>query len=771
MRNKTIFFLIPLALFVFLLSQSPTVSGANLTTGTRGYGALGYIYERASFFDGTNWWMFVNDGTNYKYSYTTDPLNWSNSWTLLSADPWTSRSAQDVAYDPVNNRVMLSYGYYSSNYRQIAQNGTISGNSISWTRTQILTDASYIWGVGGDFDPTNNRFYYAIHQYAVANPYFAFLRWIHSSGWSNEIPLDSNEKISSSIGGVSIECGGTTWMNFIMNGDKELRYSIGDSVSVSSLENNIKSGVAPFSTLAEGSIIHLVYLNTTDDIEYRRYNGTWSARESVYMGTSDHNASFPVISLDGSKIIVVWGDETDDCIYMKKRSSSGEVGTWDASPTLVVNASSDNLYYHPTRGSGGLSVPEYANNTYLPVYYITGSSPFQYKVVNITTASPPAPNTAPVLGAYTISNWDGEAIYADDEDAPNWWLVATDADGGGDISTYQFAFKLGSVWCNFTYTTSTGEWTKDTDNPVKMKEDGQSVTDTTQKNILGFMKIEDWASETYNVQVYGKVTDASNETDGWELLSGPSFNVLHAPEDQGTDSGGPPSGPPPDDEEEDLPGDPCWWTDPELLNQMSLGDLRILADSLGVVYTESYEKAQIIQAILDRAEDVDDCDIFTGCTLNDEELQDRLDYLYNLTIQELRLECESLGINYKLWRNEDPYIILIFTVGYQCKVPDTFYEDGGYFDPSDWDGDGVRNWDDPDMFDPDRMGLGARVEEIDITPTLPWIQKNGYMLIILALLLAFMYSQVKGKDKPGSRGESLIRPGKRGGYLPGESKR
>ena len=378
--------------------------------------------------------------------------------------------------------------------------------------------------------------------------------------------------------------------------------------------------------------------------------------------------------------------------------------------------------------------------------------------------SAPASNTAPSMSAYTISGWDGEAIYTD-EAYVNFWLQALDDDGGTDVATIEFAILLGSVWNNFTFTISTGLWVKDTPgSPMFMGSDGQSTVGNA-KTVMGFMWIGEGATETYNVVVYGRATDTSSATSGWGVVWGPAFNILDAP-DEGSDSGSSGVYTPPDDDTPpgDEPGDPYWWTDPENLDDLSDEDLELLADSLGLDPADDATRADLIEDILELAED-EGFEPFSGCGMDEEAKLAKLEYLRGLSIKELRLECEALGISYKLWRDPEPYIVLIFTVGYQCSPPDAFY-DQGFFDPEDWDDDGVKNWDDPDMFDENRRGLGARVEEMDLSAGAPWVQTNGWALIILLLFVAFMYSQVKAKDKPGSRGESLIRP-RKGTYSPG----
>jgi hypothetical protein len=274
------------------------------------------------------------------------------------------------------------------------------------------------------------------------------------------------------------------------------------------------------------------------------------------------------------------------------------------------------------------------------------------------------------------------------------------------------------------------------------------------------------APDTYNVEVYQRVTDTSSASSGWGKIYGTPFNIVEAGDDTGsTGSYTPSNGDGDDDPPPEGPGDPGWWDDPDILDEMDCDDLKVLALSLGITVTDEMGCDDIKTAILALGDDPD-FEPFEGCGLDDEEKLGLLEYLLSLSVQELRLECQDLGISYKLWRDPEPYIILIFTVGYHCSPPDEFYEQG-YFDPEDWDEDGVANWDDPDMFDEGRVGLGARMEDIDISTSIPWIQQNGYLVIILALFLAFMYSQVKKSDKPGSRGESLIRP-KGEGYLPGE---
>jgi hypothetical protein len=403
--------------------------------------------------------------------------------------------------------------------------------------------------------------------------------------------------------------------------------------------------------------------------------------------------------------------------------------------------------------------------------------------------SAPVAGSAPTMGAFTIDEWDGIALYTGlGQDYAIFTFTAEDLDGASEITLVEIRFLVGgTTWHTFSYDpTEEGNmpqwspWTKETGDfwqvninywPLGNDGEGDARVSGTSWEVDIKITIFSDTYESTNIEMYGRVTDGSQNS-GWELLSGPTWHILEeAGEDTGSDSGGPGVGPGPapgDTPPGDEPGDPYWWTDPDVLDDMSDEDLELLADSLGVDYLEGDTRADIIAGILDKAEE-EGFTPFAGCGLDEEAKLASLEYLRGLTIEELRAECQSLGISYRLWRDPEPYIILIFTVGYQCSPPDEFY-DQGYFDPEDWDADGVQNWDDPDMFDENRMGLGARVDDIDLSASVPWVQTNGWALIILLLFVGFLYSQVKKRDKPGSRGESLIRP-RKGTYSPGERSR
>jgi hypothetical protein len=403
-RNATLILLILLLpMFSVLLNMIPIpkVEAGSFWAGNLVY-PFGFAYQRACFFDGTYWWLFLYDG-DYKYSYSTNPLIWTNDFVTLNApDGFYSRGGLDVAYDG-DDRVMVSYGFYSSTYRWIAHNGTITGNSISWTRTQLDAYASYYQGLGGDYIPASGKFVYLTHRYDVSNPYVVYHNWTYPSGWTSDYQLDLPESINSNIGGTSVVGGGDIWMNLVMNGGAQLRFSIYDN-TLGSVENNAKGGQASFSALPQGSVVHLVYLNSTDDIVYRRYDGSWGDREEVYAGGANFNSSFPVISFDETSdtIYVIWGDPVDDCIYVATRDSSGASGTW-SDRTLVVDESEDQLYTSTKFGTGGLSVPEYMNSSQLPIFYVTKTgAPYTYKVVNVTTPAAPSPS----LGENWLTGWD-----------------------------------------------------------------------------------------------------------------------------------------------------------------------------------------------------------------------------------------------------------------------------------------------------------------------------------------------------------------------------
>jgi hypothetical protein len=510
--------------FLSILSQTGHVNvlaeaeSSEITTGAQTYAVFGLKHQRTSFFDGTYWWLFIFNTTGYYYSYSSDPLIWSNAFSQLYTDGFYSRGGLDVAYDG-DDGVMVSYGFYSTNYRWIACNGTITGNSISWTRTQLDTYASYYQGLGGDYIPASGKFVYLTHRYDISNPYVVYHNWTYPSGWTPDYQLDLPEAINSNIGGTSVVGGGDIWMNFVMNGGAQLRYSVYDN-TLGSVENDAKGGQASFSALPQGSVVHLAYLNSTDDIVYRRYDGSWGDREAVYMGTSDHNSSFPIISLDqtGDSIYVIWADATDDCIYYKKRDSTGESGTWDSTPNLLVDESANGLY-SSTKFGTSVAAPEYFNNSVLPVFYVTGTaSPFTYKVATLI------PNIEPTVTSFTISDLsDGDTMFK-----TLWYhpvMVVDDEDGISDIGTAYFSFETEYGWHNVSYNYQTDVYAIEAGEDRIAIAEGYTESSGTSLTINFNLMLRESIDVEDNVDVYCRVTDISDADSDWSLEQQDHFNI------------------------------------------------------------------------------------------------------------------------------------------------------------------------------------------------------------------------------------------------------
>ena len=302
-------------------------------------------------------------------------------------------------------------------------------------------------------------------------------------------------------------------MNILMDGNKNIRWSKGTD-NFAALSETAVGGEASISALAQGNVVHLAWLDASNVLKYKRYNGTaWGGTETI-VTAGDANA-FPQIALDeaGDSLYVVWGDSGDDCIYYRKRDSTEASGAWDSSDTLLVNESAAELQ-STTKFGTVVSVPEFFNNSELPVLYMTGTaSPWTLKATSITLNADPT-----ITSASITSRDDSDNVYA--TKYYSWVAVVNDADGATDIDEVSLRAKDGAatVWeVKATSLTGTPSWSIVSGSTIIDLDSGASTwSEEGNQGTATFRVAIEWDHTQYDdLEIAVSVKDSAAATAGW----------------------------------------------------------------------------------------------------------------------------------------------------------------------------------------------------------------------------------------------------------------
>ena len=413
-----------------LLVLDPTIDGSTTSI------ASATTYQRKIVYDGTYWWLFYHNGTGWKYKYSSDLSTISGGATVEDVGTGGRAGGLSATYDSSRDAIQTFYGYYSGNYKLKQRFGSISGTTINWNAsTFLLQDGSYYVGQGSVYDKEGARSWVAIHKYSSND----VTRWRYTTFWSSDV-IDGSEPINSNRGGIAMVDTTDGIFNVLQDGSSNLRYST-DSNNFAAIGGGIVTagGHAAFSMVSEGNVVHLAYLDSSNNLEYIRWNGTgWGSVETI-MASAPNAYCFPVISLDdgNGELYVFWGDDTVNDIYYRKRDSTGVSGTWDTSSTTLVDETA--LVGGNKWGNGALTAPLYFNNSQIPVMYTTGSSPYTVKIASVSLNSDPTITSASSPDLKDTDNMYGMDGYY------SFSVVVNDADGATDIDKVYLQAKSGET--------------------------------------------------------------------------------------------------------------------------------------------------------------------------------------------------------------------------------------------------------------------------------------------------------------------------------------
>ncbi len=496
------------------LVLDPAVDGSTTPAAT------GDSYQRRIVWDGTYWWLFYHNGTGWKYKYSSDLSTIGGGATVEDVGTGGRAGGISVTFDG-STGIQTFYGYYSGNYKLRERGGTISGTTISWdAATFILQDGSYYTGQGSVYNPSDGLSWVAVHRYTSRD----VTRYRYTTFWASDV-IDTSESVTTTTGGIAMVATTTGIFNVLKDSGNNLRYST-DSNDFAAIGQTCAAGYGAFSVVSEGDVVHLAYLDASNNLEYIRWSGSaWGDVETIMASASDAFC-YPVITLDdvNGELYVFWGDVGTDDIYYRKRDSTGVSGNWDGSSTTLVDES--DLVGGDTSGNGRITAPLYANNSQIPVMYTIGSSPYTVKVVELAISSNSDPT---ITSASSPDLKDTDNMYGMDG-YYSFQVVVNDADGATDIDKVYLQAKSGETvrWeVRATSLTGTPSWAIQTGDTIidittsSWSEDGNSGTATFEVRAEfdhpGYADLE--------LAVY--VEDSAAASAGWTDMQTDYFDIIN----------------------------------------------------------------------------------------------------------------------------------------------------------------------------------------------------------------------------------------------------
>ncbi len=327
-----------------LTSVDPTIVGQSSVA----YGTA-QSFQRHSFFDGNNYWVFFYNGASTVYEYSSDGRNWNNPAVALWSYPLTA-----IWYSSGNVYVLAgtsSSGTTSASVALYFRKGAVSGTSIIWGSTVTVDSYTYtdssaiaVWAnyqdvnlvVGSDGLITAIYTRMTESEYRTQTgaiviipdipcnqapplPTSSFIHaecvgdWTYTysgqrslltkksadatgASWSASTTITSDGNygnhylpiLSPLANGVVIE-------TYEDNLNGAIKYSLSTAwTSLTQLDSG-PAGIVQFGSAVSSSSfqVNFVYVYSDNSIRYRSYNGAWSSPTAIAPATS----TSPTISL------------------------------------------------------------------------------------------------------------------------------------------------------------------------------------------------------------------------------------------------------------------------------------------------------------------------------------------------------------------------------------------------------------------------------------------------------------------------------------------
>lgn len=362
------------------------IDPVTITTTTTQY-ALRYHYQRKTFYANGRHWVFWSDGTDGKYSTSTDGSSWETPATFCSGISDGIRFA--IWFDG-------TYGYY------VRANNT-QNDGLHFRRFTPESDGSITWSAVEQDIPESTGYFFFPSICADSNGK-VWIAYRYSSDASNFYPYvtmsgNSDGTWGTTPGGfpyqLSITADGgwrisvvplTSGKIFVLYGE-----SGGDTLKVKSWDgsswnaeqttpSNINKSYR-CQGVAVGDDVWLTYLkDTTYDVLVAKYTYSTNSigSETTLLSSSDTREHAPAIAKDATDIYVFYGRLDTDHIYYRKWNGSSwesEVDWINESTDELTGLENVNCFYE----SGG--------NAIGIIYLTKTASPYNVRYASLSVAA------------------------------------------------------------------------------------------------------------------------------------------------------------------------------------------------------------------------------------------------------------------------------------------------------------------------------------------------------------------------------------------------
>jgi len=295
-------------------------------------------FHRKVIFDGTYYWVFYWDGSNYVYRYSPTMHTWSDPVVLWDKLYYGRAGGLDVKlYNGIVYVTQLEYTAVGG-YRTWFRRGVMGDRVITWDTPVLIRQHSY-FHIGGSIErSTTGRLTIPVMEWG----YYIWDLYSLDEGKTWYAVSLTNPPVGSNTGGTMVvRMLGGKLMMFMKDGYNTFTANLFNGTSWTGfvlLNKELQTDFSDFSAVARGDIVDTVYLTSGNDLIHRRYTGSWSSEVGVYKNVTP--TSVPALLVDDATgdLYCFWaGDPTANHIYYKRRNNA--TGAWDANPTDWINES------------------------------------------------------------------------------------------------------------------------------------------------------------------------------------------------------------------------------------------------------------------------------------------------------------------------------------------------------------------------------------------------------------------------------------------------
>ncbi len=397
----------------YIVSSSGGITGLNSTVVTATSLHTGSAFQRKTFYDGNKFWVFYNDinSQTINYSYSYDGTSWTSSGFIPRFD--------NTLFDVYRFGNTVAVGFSNTSKKYFFINGTISGTSITWSSINTITSninwalqamsitrsTTGVWFAGVDWDSDGTTAW----KWSVFNSTDG-ITWVstYNSSATGSGYQDTTRVLPTSNGGImfvynTYYSSNIFWANYSTQTGWTSQQSQNFDFKISQYKFE---GIS--LTVDSSDTVHVLYLNSSNNLYYRRYNGSWSDATQIDTGLTQRRAS-PTISVDSRKNLYAFWNKTNIIYYKKYDVNSG----WDSSASTPFGTSFNSPFAITSESNA---------NDKISVVWTEG--------YNLTTGFGTSVNHSYISSGY--SNPSSCGLMSNGETCTLTWVV----NATGNISTY-----------------------------------------------------------------------------------------------------------------------------------------------------------------------------------------------------------------------------------------------------------------------------------------------------------------------------------------------